>query len=136
MKTFKLSKVTKLGDMDAKYGQRYWCEVAEQLEPVMFNSMNENIEVGQTITAEEVLLKTSSKGKEYHGLKKVKLTDSKASQAPQTSSTGSVSESQINQILELLKENNEMLKQLTVPNYKQSDVVADPDEISLSDIPF
>lgn len=139
MKQFTLSKVDKLGDADEKYGQTYWCETQEQLEPVMFNSMSQNISVGDSITAEEVLLKTSNKGKEYHRLKKVKTVSdgSQATGASSNAQTGSVSESQINQLLELVKENNDMLRKLTDPNYgKQGDVVVDPDDIDINSIPF
>lgn len=80
MPQYKLDKVSKLGDMDAKFGQRYWCETSDQVEPLMFNSLDETIKDGDTITAEEVLLKSTKpnpeKGKEsqpYHQLKKVKV---------------------------------------------------------------
>lgn len=116
MKQFTLTKVTKMGDYDSKYGQRFWAEVNEQLEPVMFNSQNQDISVGDTITAEDVLLKTSAKGTEYHGLKKVKVVEGS------TNSTQSpISESKIEQILELVKENNDMLTRLTQPDIPRFD---------------
>ena len=82
-KTFTFAKLTKMGDFDDKYGQRYWGEPNEQLVPVMFNSMNQNITAEDTIEAEEILLKTSGKGVDYHGLKKVRVVQgSPASTTP------------------------------------------------------
>lgn len=72
-KTFTFSKLGKMGTMDEKYGQTYWAEVNEQITPVKFNSMNPDIKDTDTIEAEEILLKTSGKGIEYHQLKKVKV---------------------------------------------------------------
>lgn len=73
MKTFTFSKLSKLGEHDEKYGTTYWGEPNEQVEPVKFNSMNQDIIDTDTIEAEEILLKTSGKGIEYHQLKKVKV---------------------------------------------------------------
>lgn len=70
---YTVNKISKLGEHDEKFGTRYWAEVNEQLEPVMFNSQNQEIEAGATITAEEVLLKQSAKGTNYHQLRKVKV---------------------------------------------------------------
>ena len=113
-----------MGEPDEKYGTTFWGETQEQLEPVMFNLMEGEPQVGDKITAEEVLLKTSKKGTEYHRLKKVKIVDNKISLSSNELLTSrevagkasfSPSESQINQILELVKENNQMLRQLTEP---------------------
>lgn len=73
MKQYTFSKLSKMGVYDEKYGQTYWGEPNEQLEPVKFNSMNQDITENDTIEAEEVLLKVSSKGTEYHQLRKVKV---------------------------------------------------------------
>lgn len=73
MKTFTFSKLSKMGEFDEKWGVTYWGETNEQLEPVKFNSMNQNITYQDAIETEEVLLKTSSKGTEYHQLKKVRV---------------------------------------------------------------
>lgn len=75
MKQFVVKKASALGDKDPKYGQSYWCEVEEQIQPVMFNLMEGSVQEGDRITAEEILLKTSSKGTEYHRLKKVKVEE-------------------------------------------------------------
>lgn len=88
MNKFTLDKVTKLGDFDEKYGQTYWAETTEQLEPLKFNSLNQDIGTGDTITAEERLLKTSSKGTEYHQLRKVKIETKGHTESPQTPQTG------------------------------------------------
>lgn len=70
-KKFTIKKVNPLGDKDPKYGQTFWAEVDEQIQPVMFNLMNGTVQAGDRITTAEVLLKTSGKGTEYHRLKKV-----------------------------------------------------------------
>lgn len=71
---YTFSKLVKLGEPDPKYGVTYWAEPNEQVTPVKFNSMNQDIKDSDTIEAEEVLLKTSTKtGNDYHQLKKVKV---------------------------------------------------------------
>ncbi|MCA9330201.1 hypothetical protein KDA11_06130 [Candidatus Saccharibacteria bacterium] len=75
MKQFVIKKVNQLGDKDPKYGATFWAEVEEQAQPVMFNLMQGNPQEGDRISSEEVLLKTSGKGTEYHRLKKVKLEE-------------------------------------------------------------
>ena len=75
MKQFVIKKVNQLGDKDPKYGATFWAEVEEQAQPVMFNLMSGTPQEGDRISSEEVLLKTSGKGTEYHRLKKVKLEE-------------------------------------------------------------
>lgn len=83
MKTFTIAKVNKLGELDDTYGQQFWADVSEQLEPVMFNLVaGHEVGVGDTITAETVELKTSKKGKDYHRLKKVKVVDGNTQPGP------------------------------------------------------
>lgn len=120
MKQFTISKINKLGDYDQKFGQSWWGEVNEQLEPVKFNMMAGNPQAGDTITCEEVLLKTSTKGTDYHQLKKVKIVE----RASDTSlgSTDKIpqaiaghSEHKLDQILELIKEIHEATVKLNNP---------------------
>lgn len=70
-KQFTIKRVNPLGDRDPKYGQTFWAEVDEQIQPVMFNLINGSVQDGDRITTTEVVLKTSGKGTEYHRLKKV-----------------------------------------------------------------
>lgn len=108
MKEFTVTKANMMGEPDPKYGVTWWAEVKEQKEPVMFNIMRQdNIEPGDVLTAEEVLLKTSAKGTEYHRLKKVQLGKAR------TASTSSPQPAGGNELLELVKDNNRMLKLLT-----------------------
>lgn len=77
---FVLDKVSKLGDYDETYGQRYWCESPDEEKPLSFNS-KEDIELTETsgsinITAEERVEKQSKKGTVYYQLKKVKVSGS------------------------------------------------------------
>lgn len=81
MKQFTFSKLTKMGEHDEKYGTSYWGETNEQLEPVKFNSMNQDITADDTIEVEDVLLKTSAKGTDYHQLKKVKVSHGEPARA-------------------------------------------------------
>ena len=120
MKDFKIAKASKLGDYDQKYGQVFWCEVQEQLEPVKFNLMEGDVRPGDLVTCEEVMLKTSTKGIDYHQLKKVKI----AGAGVPRENTAAPSDSKLEQVLELVRENNKMLKQLTIPN-EPSDPVFD-----------
>lgn len=124
MKQFTFSKLNKMGDFDEKYGQAYWGEPNEQLEPVKFNSMNQDITMGDTVTCEEVLLKTSSKGTDYHQLKKVKVVDTTEAKPENAITPGPtrIAEATLQQILELAKKNNRILKEL-----KGEDIVVDPD---------
>lgn len=64
----------KLGDYDPKYGQAWWCEVNEHLEPVKFNVMStDQIDLEDQIECDERLQKRTAKGKDYYQLKKVKV---------------------------------------------------------------
>lgn len=72
---YQISKLSKLGDYDQKYGQTYWVEIASDLTPVKFNSQNQHIGVGDVITAEEKVMKKSTKGTEYWQLKKVRVEE-------------------------------------------------------------
>lgn len=71
----------KLGDYDQKYGQAWWGEVNEHLQPVKFNTMSQDdITAEDVIEAEERTEKQTKgdpdKGKEprpYYQLKKVKV---------------------------------------------------------------
>lgn len=135
-KQFTLDSVTKLGDHDEKYGTTYWCETRQQLEPVMFNSMDQHIGPGAEITCEEVLLKTSKKNKEYHRLKKVTVMSHGEGEQQKSASPAPSSD----ELLTLVKDNNRMLKILTgeVEEKPKQDVVHDVGEepIDLNDIPF
>lgn len=132
MKQLTLEKVNKLGEMDAKFGQTYWAETKEQLEPVMFNSMNENIVEGSTIEAEEVLLKQSKKGTDYHRLKKVKVVSGATPQPASSPDQG--------ELLALVRANNAMLRKLI--GEPEVEKVVEPTkqemdgDIDLSSIPF
>lgn len=75
MKKLNLDTLKHLGEYDEKYGQTYWGTSQEQLQPVMFNSMERGLSAPLTIEAEEVLVKESKKGTEYHRLKKVKVVE-------------------------------------------------------------
>lgn len=71
----------KLGDKDPKYGTTWWGEVAEQLTPVKFNTMDDHqFTVGDKITCEEKVMRRTNpdpesgkQPREYEQLKKVKL---------------------------------------------------------------
>lgn len=73
--TYTLTSVTKLGDNDPKYGQRYWVAAPESDLPMMFNSMSEDIDIGDTITCEETANARSAKGTDYLKLKKVRVAE-------------------------------------------------------------
>lgn len=75
MFTYQFSKEPlKLGEYDPKYGQSYWAEVTEHLEPVKFNVMTtDQIDLEDQIECEERVQKRSAKGKDYYQLKKVKV---------------------------------------------------------------
>lgn len=74
MKTYTLKNPKALGDADPKYGQTYWSYTHDQDVPVMFNLMNGEVGDWSVITAEEAVLKTSTKGTDYHRLKKVTVS--------------------------------------------------------------
>lgn len=119
MKTFTINKAGKMGEHDQKYGQCFWCETNEQLEPVKFNLMQGEVVAGDTITCETVELKESNKGIEYHQLKKVKVVTSGVPQPIKSSP----SEHKLDQILELVREIHEAtvkLEELTDPIFDES----------------
>jgi len=68
-----LTKVSKLGDYDETYGQRYWCLEEDSNTPVSFNSQNQEIESDCSIECEEKTMKKSKKGVTYWQLKKVRV---------------------------------------------------------------
>lgn len=77
---YTLDKVSKLGDYDETYGQRYWCESPDEEKALSFNS-REDIELTEDrgaihITAAERTEKQSKKGTVYYQLKKVKVSGS------------------------------------------------------------
>lgn len=77
---YTLDKVSKLGEYDNTYGQRYWCESPDEDKPLCFNS-KEDLELSDesgaiTISAEERIEKKSGKGTVYYQLKKVKVSGS------------------------------------------------------------
>jgi len=123
MPRFTFSKLSKMGDFDEKYGQAYWGSPNEQLVPVKFNSMNPNITQEDAIEAEEVLLKKSSKGTEYHQLKKVKVVNrlqevGRVQQAPVLEAVGAPTAprpTSDSEILERLKRIEEKLDTLIGP---------------------
>jgi len=81
----KISKISKLGEKDPTYGQKYWCEVMDSLTPLMFNSQQE-FQAGDDVTYESSEPKKSSKGTDYLLVKKVRKTgQTTLPQAPQDS---------------------------------------------------
>ena len=72
MPIFTLKEPRKLGERDEKYGQSYWAFTHESQLPVKFNLMEGEVSDGQKITCEEATTRTSSKGKDYQQLKKVR----------------------------------------------------------------
>lgn len=77
---YTFSKLQKLGDYDETYGQRYWAEVTEELKPVMFNSKDASIEIGDMIEAAETSNRRSGKGVDYLMLKKVRTLKDRTEQ--------------------------------------------------------
>lgn len=125
----KLSKVSKLGDKDPKYGQKFWCEVTDSLTPVMFNS-NSDFQAGDTISYEESENKTTKKNTPYLLLKKVKKLQTDIP-AGKTDSTASQSVSGIT--YEQGQEIIALLKKLV----GEASIIEDEErEIKLEDIPF
>lgn len=78
-----LIELSKLGSFDSTYGQKYWGRVLEEEKPISFNSMQQDIEVGDIITCEEQALRRSKKNTEYLQLKKVKKVDSVVEHSPE-----------------------------------------------------
>ncbi len=82
---YTLTKASKMGDRDEKYGQGWWCEVAEDLKPFKFNTMSDTeFKPGDSITCEETMNKRSTKGTDYLSGKKVQLVGSQNIGQPQT----------------------------------------------------
>lgn len=66
----------KLGDYDKQYGQTFWAEVNEHLQPVKFNIMSDRkLDLEDAIECEERVERKTAKGKDYYQLKKVKVTE-------------------------------------------------------------
>lgn len=73
----------KMGNYDDQYGQAYWCEVNEHLQPVKFNIMSRRtLTIDDAIECEERTEKQTKgdpeknkKPKPYYQLKKVKVTE-------------------------------------------------------------
>lgn len=91
--TYKLDKVSKLGEYSETYGVTYWCEAVDDLTPIKFNSQNQDIKEGDTITAEERAERKSTKGTVYYQLKKVKVSDSQEANLDRPNSETKSSES-------------------------------------------
>lgn len=103
-----LEEISKLGDKDPKWGQKYWGKATNEDTEVyiMFSSRSE-FSVGDQISYEESEQKESGKGTPYLALKKVKkvqtdLPDSKSQQTVSTQATGLTYE-QGQEIIRLLK---------------------------------
>lgn len=141
MKEFTLKDPRAMGDADPKYGQSYWSYTHDSQTPVMFNLMDGQVGEGSRISAETVELKTSSKGTEYHRLRKVKILG----QQQVTTSHKTNEElilSKLDEVLSLLKEPKtlgQQWKDTTGKTPKQLDNVVEDigdDPIDLSAIPF
>lgn len=75
MNKFTLTKASKMGDPDPKYGQTYWAEgtTEDTDEHQLMFSTNKTIEKGAVITCEESVNKTSKKGAPYLLLRGVQI---------------------------------------------------------------
>lgn len=144
-KIYTLKDPTALGERDPKYGQTYWSYTHDSNTPVMFNLMEGSVGDGSVITAEEVLLKTSSKGTEYHRLKKVHPTGEQAITATKATDTELILK-KLDEVLELLhdsqgyrqaKETRATLPE-PEPTFQEDVVIEDigDEPINLDDIPF
>lgn len=154
--TYKLDSVQKLGNFDEKYGQAYWCTSTDEAKALKFNSQNQEIRAGDTISAEESVNKRSVKGTDYLQLRKVKVAGQVNESAPaQTMSVSGDLEmlQRIKDTFVLVKENNELLRRLAgeMPTVTSADLKAAPgastkavddvfpvtdEPINLEDIPF
>lgn len=76
---FHLTKISKLGDYDPMYFQRYWGYAEGDDTPISFNSPNQEIIEDMDITAEEKTMKKSKSGTTYWQLRKVKVVGASAS---------------------------------------------------------
>jgi hypothetical protein len=79
MFTFKLTKISPLGEADPTYGQKYWGAAEGESLEISFVTKAQGIAPGATITAEEKSIKTTNAGKEYAFLKKVKVNGGSSS---------------------------------------------------------
>lgn len=146
---YTIKTANKLGNFDAKYGQRWWGTVDEAQFEVSWNTMNETADYfpGQKIEFEERLMKktqgTAEKpSRDYLFLRKVKtiggpqgVSSPPAAQSPenpQDATTLQNIESKLDEVLALLKVENKVSEKV------MDDVVADigDGEINLADIPF
>ena len=106
MQIFTLTKdALVLGDKDEQYGYVLWASTDKG--DVMFNSQTGSALEGTQITAETVVPKTSSKGKPYQRLSKVKVVDQTDLPVSETADVVITDE-----LLRLVKENNDMLHSL------------------------
>jgi len=80
---FTLTKISKLGEFDPMYFQRYWGYAEGDDTPISFNSSNQDIVEGMDITAEEKTMKKSKNGTTYWQLRKVKVVSESASNPEQ-----------------------------------------------------
>ena len=138
MREYTIAQANKMGEYHETYGQAFWCDTQEQLEPVKFNLITGDVQIGDKITAETVELRTSKKGAAYHQLKKVRVVGGSPGETPSSPQVPALSESKIEQLLELVKENNAMLRTLTEaePTFDVSGAPKRDDDIDLSEIPY
>lgn len=136
MREYTIAQANKMGEYHETYGQAFWCDTQEQLEPVKFNLITGDVQIGDKITAETVELRTSKKGAAYHQLKKVKVLGGE--RPTPAAKPGPMSESKLEQILELVKENNAMLRTLTesTPIFDPTGAPERDDDNDLSEIPY
>lgn len=133
---YTLDKVSKLGDYDETYGQRYWCESPDEEKALSFNS-REDIELTEDsgaihIAAEERTEKQSKKGTVYYQLKKVKVSGSqgrgetsppatKGPENPQNAAdvygTVTITPVQLAGLIENVQENTEQLDRIEAMLY-------------------
>lgn len=71
---YKIIRISKLGNKDPQYGQRYWGEAEGMDYPVSFNT-HLDLDDGVTIEAEEKIEKETQKGKTYFLLRKISLSE-------------------------------------------------------------
>lgn len=120
--TYTLTKCSKLGEHDPKYGTRYWGDALESALPVSFNSMDQTIGAGQQIEFETMAEKSSKKGTKYMQLYKVKVigniagSQSEGVPAPQATNEGKSHPATpfTEADRDMLKDIHRMLKQLTL----------------------
>lgn len=123
MHLYTVTKISKLGERDPKYGQTYWAEVRESDFPIMFNSSSSFVSEGQALVAEEQEKKISKKGSEYLRLKKVKLAETEAKEPTKAEPKPELVAGHFNLIMRKLNDIHNDIKTL-----KGEDIVVDPDE--------